>query len=271
MTNPLANVRAVLFDAVGTLIRPHPPVVDVYYEAGRQFGSALTRREVAARFVKALRRAQRRDLPLQVAAAVGNATPTPRASSSSARAPRRFRRRPTNERKERQRWRKIVSDVFGDSSAAKGPLFEHLWQHFAESRHWALYDDVADVWPRLKQRVPVVGVASNFDCRLAQVCRGLAPLSRCRHVYTSSSVGWPKPSPRFFRAIASRLDLLPEQILLVGNDRVNDYLGARSAGWQALYLDREGKSPCKGKSERDGKSARGTISRLDALLEVLAP
>ena len=36
-----AGVRAVFFDAVGTMIHPDPPAATVYARVGRRFGSRL--------------------------------------------------------------------------------------------------------------------------------------------------------------------------------------------------------------------------------------
>jgi putative hydrolase of the HAD superfamily len=58
----------------------------------------------------------------------------------------------------------------------------------------------------------------------------------------SSEVGWRKPAAAFYREVCRRSGLEPEQILLVGDDRINDYEGARSAGLQAILLDPAGKS-----------------------------
>jgi FMN phosphatase YigB (HAD superfamily) len=61
MSLVIPPARAVLFDAVGTLLRPHPPVVDVYQAAGRRFGCDLAREEVAARFRQAFARQEEID------------------------------------------------------------------------------------------------------------------------------------------------------------------------------------------------------------------
>src|SRR5262245_9689568 len=51
----LSNVRAVLFDAVGTVLYPNPPAATAYYEAGQRFGSRLSAAEVARRYAAAFR------------------------------------------------------------------------------------------------------------------------------------------------------------------------------------------------------------------------
>lgn len=210
------NIRAVLFDAVGTLLYPDPPVAEVYHAVGRRFGSRLTVEQIAARFAAAFAEAGhcsgKVDLGHQ-----------------------------TNQETECRRWQIIVAAVFHELPNATGALFESLWDHFAQPRHWRLFDDAASVWRRLERDGFVVGIASNFDDRLACVCRGLSPLDHCERVFWSARIGHAKPSREFFACIQRDLNLAPSEILLVGDDYANDYLGATAAGWKAVLLDRDGK------------------------------
>src|SRR5207253_3715625 len=57
----LTGVRAVVFDAVGTLITPDPPAPAVYAEVGRKFGSRLGVEVIAARFRAAFRAGEETD------------------------------------------------------------------------------------------------------------------------------------------------------------------------------------------------------------------
>ena len=49
----LRGVRAVVFDAVGTVIHPEPRAPVVYAEAARRFGSKRTVDEITPRFIAA--------------------------------------------------------------------------------------------------------------------------------------------------------------------------------------------------------------------------
>ena len=203
-------VAAVLFDAVGTLIEPDPPVAEAYQAAGRRFGSQLSSQQILSRFRAAFARQERLD-----AAESGDRTDEPR---------------------ERRRWQAIVGEVFDDVADSAG-LFDALWRHFAASAHWRLCPGAADCWRELSARGLALGIASNFDARLLAVCEGLAPLDECRRVFVSSQLGVRKPNPAFFAAIAERLRLPPERILLIGDDLDNDYLAAAAAGWQSVLID----------------------------------
>jgi putative hydrolase of the HAD superfamily len=201
------NVRAILFDAVGTLIYPDPPVAEAYFRAGQKLGSKWTREEIAQRFRAAIKK-------------------HPQGST-------------TSEYLERERWEQIVYDVIDDVEDTERQLLDELWRHFDSAANWRLFDDVAPVWLELVRRDYVVGIASNFDSRLRTICRGLAPLVECPHIFVSSEIGFPKPEPRFYRAVEEQLELPAEQILLVGDDYDADIAGSRAAGWQTMWLRRE--------------------------------
>jgi putative hydrolase of the HAD superfamily len=204
----------VVFDAVGTLIDSRPDVVDVYLEAGRRFGSYLSRQQVAARFRDAFR-------------------------SCTANGQ-------TSEASERRRWKRIVELVFDDVDQAGGELFEGLWEHFAEPSHWVVFEDVPPTWLALKRIGMVLAIGSNFDSRLIDVCQGLDPLRNTPHVFCSSRIGYAKPHAEFFQHVARALNLAPGEILLIGDDRQADIDGARRCGWQALWLDRSANGPSDG-------------------------
>jgi putative hydrolase of the HAD superfamily len=204
------QVRAVLFDAVGTVLEPAPPASVAYYEAGRRFGSALGPGDVNERYQAAFRRQESLD-------AAGDGR--------------------TDESREAERWRQIVSDVFDDVTDVDR-LFEHLWQHFASPANWRVFPDVGPVWREIERRGLALGLASNFDARLSSVCRGHEPLAGCRHVFVSSVLQVRKPHRAFFAAIEASLRLPPEQILLVGDNLETDYRAARAAGWQSLLVTR---------------------------------
>jgi putative hydrolase of the HAD superfamily len=210
-----SNIAAVLFDAVGTLIYADPPVAEVYRSIAANYGSQRSTADIRERFR------------------------APMSADSSTESPSILHRPTTSEALELERWRRIVSDVIDDiPTADREPLFNSLWQHFAQPQSWRLFDDVASVWEPLQDRGYRLGIASNFDSRLRTVAAGLLPLSRCDTWFISSELGLSKPDPRFFRAAEQQIPLKPSQILLIGDDWTNDILGGQAAGWSTVWLDR---------------------------------
>ena len=202
------NIRAVLFDAVGTLIYPDPPVAEVYCRAGQKVGSKYSLKDITQR------------VPL--------ATKTHPQGET------------TSEQQERERWGRIVYDVIDDVADPDRKLLAELWQHFGAAESWRLYEDVAAVWRELAHQGYLLGIASNFDSRLRTICRGLQPLDGCEHLFVSSEVGFPKPELRFYQTVAQKLGLEAEEILLVGDDYEADVSGPRTAGWKTVWLRRDG-------------------------------
>ncbi|MBW8883252.1 MAG: HAD-IA family hydrolase [Planctomycetia bacterium] len=205
----LDGVRWILFDAVGTLMYPDPPVAEVYWRAAGRFGSGLSIAEIEERFPLALERNF----------AGGCAT---------------------SEANERQRWRKIVGDVISDIPQHIDTVFEYLWQHFSQPRHWGLYEDVESTLGQLHCRGFQLGIASNFDARLKCIVAGHSMLAGCDVAFVSSDIGYSKPDARFFRGIQERLGVDNGQIALVGDDDVCDVQAAIAAGWRSIHLDRRG-------------------------------
>jgi putative hydrolase of the HAD superfamily len=206
------SIDVVLFDAVGTLFWPDPPVATAYRLAGAQFGCPLTEDTVRARFREAFCR--------EFAQRTG----------------------PITEATERERWSAVVAAVFPEATDSRA-LFEHLWQHFADPAHWRLAASAKECLQAVLARGFTPGIASNFDGRLRGICGAHdLPIAE-RRVFISSELGFAKPQPAFYRRVAERLQCGPEAILLVGDDRVNDYEAPRAAGWQARLLREEEELP----------------------------
>ena len=51
-------------------------------------------------------------------------------------------------------------------------------------------------------------------------------------------MGWKKPGPGFFGALVEACGCRPDQVLMVGDDPVNDVGGALNSGLQAVQVDR---------------------------------
>jgi putative hydrolase of the HAD superfamily len=208
-------IRAVFFDAVGTLIHPEPSAGAAYFQVGRSFASKLDADAVAERFRRAFQEQEELD---------------------------RSRGGGTDEERERQRWRAIVARVLDDVADPEA-CFRELFAHFARPTVWRVTEDAPAVLEGLARRGCVLGICSNFDRRLREVVAGLSGLAPLRHLVISSEIGWKKPAPEFFRVLSEATELLPQEILVVGDDPVNDVDGARAAGLGALLYDPRNRQP----------------------------
>lgn len=55
-------------------------------------------------------------------------------------------------------------------------------------------------------------------------------------IYLSSDYGCRKPDLRFYRVLLEERGLVPENCLMIGNDRQTDIAGAKAAGLSTLYM-----------------------------------
>ena len=205
--SPAGSIRAIFFDAVGTLLHLSPSAAEVYAEAGAKFGCALPIDVICERFRTAFQQQDAED-----------------ARNSWA----------TTEERELRRWQEIVNSVFESSNAE---LFDHLWRYFAQPSAWRLLPEIGEVLAQLSRRKIILGMASNFDRRLHSVAAGFPELTPLRLRLLSAEIGWRKPSLKFFAELVQSANCEPEQILHVGDDPTNDYAGALAAGLQATLLN----------------------------------
>lgn len=220
------RVRAVLFDAGNTLIRVRGSVGDVYAAAARRHGVPAEGAAVEAAFREVFGR---------------------RRSGFVAEASR-----PHSPARERAWWREVVGEVFGalgllpELTEGFDAFFGDLYLTFERPEVWEVFPDVLPALDALAGRGLPVAVVSNWDSRLHAVLRGLGLAPRLAFALTSAEFGAEKPHPSLFAEAVRRLGLVPGEVLHVGDLLRDDVEGARSAGLQALLLDRscpEGSAP----------------------------
>lgn len=216
----LCRSKLVVFDAVGTLLEPRVRVPHVYAEAAKRHGSRLPPDVISNRWQVALRRYSYWGV---VPRSIGNCV-------LPWRKPVR-----TSELWEKSRWRRIVSFVIDD---VVGPdfdrLFEELWSYFADARHWMVSPALRQLWEALRSGGIRCAIASNYDYRLRVICEALPPLNEADYLFTSASVGFPKPHPKFFEHIERTTKLSGSQIAMIGDDWECDIVGPSVFGWQTF-------------------------------------
>jgi putative hydrolase of the HAD superfamily len=72
-----------------------------------------------------------------------------------------------------------------------------------------------------------------------------------QRVLYSFEIGATKPRVQAFRAFEHHLGFEPEQLVMVGDSFQADIMGAKEAGWKAIYLQRERKAREQVSSEAD--------------------
>ena len=109
-----------------------------------------------------------------------------------------------------------------------------------ESLEFAVFPDVAPSLRELRSRGLRLVVASNWDCSLPEWLEGAGLGQLVDGVASSAVVGEAKPSPAVFEAALSLAGVGPAEALHVGDSVDSDIAGARAAGIRAVLVDRSG-------------------------------
>ena len=205
-------LRAVLFDATGTLIELAEPVGETYARVAAAHGAPISAWRLGDAFQRVLRSAS----PLDYARA-----PEPLLTA------------------ERAWWRDLVRQVFlaADSAVRVGDFdacFEDLWRHFGSGTAWRPRGGAPQALAALRSAGLATAVVSNFDGRLRGVLAdlGLAPLLDL--VLLASDARAAKPDPALLRAALERLGCAPGEAALAGDDPARDLEPARRLGLVAV-------------------------------------
>lgn len=108
---------------------------------------------------------------------------------------------------------------------------------------FAVFPDVVPALRDLRGRGLTLIVVSNWDCSLPQWLdrAGLGEL--VDGAVSSAVVGVAKPAPEVFEAGLELAGIAASEALFVGDSVDNDVLGARAAGLRAVLVQREGDPP----------------------------
>jgi putative hydrolase of the HAD superfamily len=210
-------IRAILFDAAGTLFYLTKTVGDNYAHVGREVGLDLDPQQLERAFHTAWQQMPRRP-----------AIDGPR------------------ENDDKGWWRELVGRVFDQVAPSltefdRDNFFEVAYEHFAEAGVWELYPEVPKVFEQLRPRFQLA-VISNFDGRLRFILQNLGISKYFAHVFISSEVGADKPDPEIFRRAVTMMRFKADEVLHVGDDPKRDWKAAAAAGLSVFRLDRPSNS-----------------------------
>ena len=109
-----------------------------------------------------------------------------------------------------------------------------------ESLEFAAFPDAVPALRELRSRGLRLVVASNWDCSLPEWLDGAGLGQLVDGVASSAVVGEAKPSPAVFRAALDIAGAGPDEAIHVGDSVENDIAGGRAAGLRAVLVDRSG-------------------------------
>ena len=223
----MTPVRAVLLDALGTLVELQPPAPRLR-RLLRESGFDVSEEEAGAGFLAEI--AYYLDHHLE---------------GSDPERLERLRDRCAEEMR-----RALGIDGLDHATARRAML---------GSLEFTAYPDVLPALGELRERGVALVVASNWDCSLPDWLAPTGILDLVDGVVTSAEVGEAKPSPRVFERALAVARVSPAEALHVGDKVDNDVQGAAAAGVRAVLLQREGDPPAGVESIR-------SLSELLALL-----
>ena len=223
----MSDVRAVLLDALGTLVELQPPVPRLR-RLLRESGIEVSEEQAAAGFMAEI--AYYLDHHLD---------------GSDPERLERLRDRCADE------LRRGLGVPELDHATARRAMLGSL--------QFEPYPDVLPALRELRDRGVTLVIASNWDCSLPEWLRPAGILELVDGVVNSAEVGAAKPAPRVFQRALAVAGVEPGEALHVGDKVDNDIKGAAAAGVRGVLLQREGEPP-------PGLEAIRTLDELPALL-----
>lgn len=206
-------IKAVFFDAAGTLIHLRKSVGEHYATIAAAQGAEISPGALDRAFLQAWNQ-----MPTRAAIA---------------------RERPDDDK---GWWRDLVNRILVECPGVPRTLngedfFEAAYQHFAEPGVWALYPDVKPVLAQLATAFQL-NIISNFDRRLHPIIEQLGIAHFFAHIFTSSRLGADKPDSKIYRRALKMSGFRAEEVIHVGDDEERDWQAAADAGLGVFKLDR---------------------------------
>lgn len=209
-------VRAVLLDALGTLVELQPPAPRLRHQLAARFGAevSLAEAEVA------------------IAAEIG------------------YYRAHLNEGRDadalgelRLRCARTLRDALPWPARAAVPEGTALVETLLASLHFEPFPDAVVALPRLRSGGRRLVVVSNWDVSLHELLRrrGLAEL--LDGAVSSAEVGCAKPATAIFQRALALAQVAPSQAMHVGDTPASDVDGALAAGIAPVLLVRKSTAP----------------------------
>jgi len=227
------EVKAIFFDAADTLFYIKGGVGYVYWSVAKKYGANSTPDQIEKAFGKAFRSAP----------------------------PLTFSGVSSNERKvnEKRWWFNVVKNVFTEVGMFSNfeDYFNELFETF-RTNAWELFPETKEVLSTIKKRELKLGIISNFDTRVYDVCTDLGIIDYFDKIVISSEAGFAKPSQEIFNRALNEMGISATNSLHIGDSLELDFYGARSVGINALLLDK-----------RARYKARDDILRIENLADVL--
>jgi putative hydrolase of the HAD superfamily len=221
--------RALLLDALGTLLALEPPAPAFRRELGRRFGVQVTEPQSA------------RAIAAEIAYYRAHLDEGRDAASLATL---------------RGRCAEVLRAALPPSDAVERLDNAELTAALLASLRFSVFPDARPAILAARARGQRVVVASNWDVSLHDLLARLSLSPLLGGIVTSAEVGARKPSPAVFVRALRLAQAEPDDAIHVGDSFEDDVVGARNAGVRPILLS------------RDGRSAPPGVRTIASLLEV---
>jgi 2-haloalkanoic acid dehalogenase type II len=204
-------VKAILLDALGTLVRLEPPAPRLR-EQLRRLGVEVSEEDAERAFAA------------EIAYYLGHHTEGRDAASLELL---------------RDRCAAVLARELGLGGVEPGVVRTAM----LGSLEFTPFPEVPAALGELRERGLRLVVASNWDCSLPEVLEGAGVRSLVDGVVSSAVAGAPKPHPAVFHEALRVAGAAAAEAVHVGDSERNDIEGARAAGVRALLVLRHGEPP----------------------------
>jgi len=210
--------KVIFLDAAGTLFDLRSSVGEVYQKLANDFGVTVKSEELNAAFFQSF----------------ASSSPMAFPGIELAKIPQL----------EFEWWQEVcakafqIAGVFNQFSDFPN-FFAELYAHFATAEPWFVYPDVLPALNRWQEQGIELAVVSNFDSRIYAVLKALNLAEYFTSITISTEVGAAKPDSQIFTAALQKHNCIAENVLHIGDSFNADYCGAKTAGLNAIWLNRQ--------------------------------
>ena len=216
------TIRAILYDAGHTLMRPRPEIDEVWDFLAHQLGVEITGEH----------RGAFPDVASFFYARLGEDGLGAYASDAAARS---F-------------WAEYYTFALRDAATdiSRAELLsagEALYDWYASPAQWQPFPDVIDALEAAHGRGLIQGVVSDWGSDLLPILHAHEITRRMDFVVASAVVGSSKPHRDIFLYALGRAGVQAQEAVYVGDSYLADVLGSRGAGMHPVLIDRDGTAP----------------------------
>ncbi|MEG5063834.1 HAD-IA family hydrolase [Microcoleus sp. B3-A4] len=210
--------KIIFLDAAGTLFDVRGSVGEVYGKFARSWGVTVSNEELNAAFFQSF----------------ADSNPMAFPGRELAKIPQL----------EFEWWQAVCANAFRRAGVFNQfsdfpKFFVELYAHFATAEPWFVYPDVFPALNKWQQQGIELAVVSNFDSRIYAVLKALNLAEYFTSVTISTEVGAAKPQSQIFTAALQKHICIAENVLHIGDSFKADYWGAKNAGLNAIWLNRQ--------------------------------